>query len=51
MPRTPELPDREPAEDVPQEEFGDLEIANEETDAVKGGAVSSKLPSGRPIGS
>jgi hypothetical protein len=50
MSSTPDLPKREPAEDVTARELDDLELVDEEADAVKGGAVSSKLPSGKPIG-
>ena len=40
--------DRDLAEEEPENE--DLEISNEEADAVSGGAISSESPSGKKFG-
>jgi hypothetical protein len=52
MAESPENPGREDADDARREdeEPADLDISAEEADAVKGGAVSSTAPSGKPIG-
>jgi hypothetical protein len=51
MSSTPEMSGREPVDDAPLVDEGDLEISAEEEDAVRGGTVSSSLKDGRPIGS
>jgi hypothetical protein len=43
-------PKTEPKEAAPPAELDDLDVSAEEADAVKGGTVSSKAPSGKPIG-